>query len=169
MNISMASLADVPELVALVNNAYRGDGAKKGWTTEADLLDGIRTNEDSLAAMLNKTGATMLVCRDGANLITGCVYLEKQKDSLYLGMLTVSPLLQASGIGKQLLYGAEDFAKKAGADNISMTVISVRSELIAWYERHGYADTEERKPFPTDPAFGIPKQPLEFIVMKKMI
>jgi hypothetical protein len=48
-----------------------------------------------------------------------------------------------------------------------MTVISVRHELIAWYERHGYAKTDETKPFPTDPTFGIPKQPLEFVVMKK--
>jgi ribosomal protein S18 acetylase RimI-like enzyme len=169
MNISIAAIDDVPSLVDLVNSAYRGEAAKKGWTTEADLLDGIRTDEPSLAGMLKKTGATMLICRNNAGSLAGCVYLEQQPGTVYLGMLTVSPLLQASGIGKQLLKAAEDFAKENGADNISMTVISVRHELIAWYERHGYTKTGETKPFPTDPAFGIPKQPLEFIVMKKMI
>jgi ribosomal protein S18 acetylase RimI-like enzyme len=169
MNISIAAIDDVPSLVDLVNSAYRGEAAKKGWTTEADLLDGIRTDEPSLAGMLKKTGATMLICRNKAGSVAGCVYLEQQPGTVYLGMLTVSPLLQASGIGKQLLKAAEDFAKENGADNISMTVISVRHELIAWYERHGYTKTGETKPFPTGPAFGIPKQPLEFIVMKKMI
>jgi len=169
MNISIATMADIPSLVVLVNSAYRGEGAKKGWTTEADLLDGIRTDASSLTAMLNKTGATMLLYRNNEGLLAGCVYLEQQPDTVYLGMLTVSPLLQAGGIGKQLLQAAEDFAKRNGVDNISMTVISVRHELIAWYERHGYAKTGETKPFPTDPAFGIPKQPLEFIAMKKMI
>jgi len=111
----------------------------------------------------------MLLYRNNERLLAGCVYLEQQPDTVYLGMLTVSPLLQAGGIGKQLLQAAEDFAKRNGVDNISMTVISVRHELIAWYERHGYAKTGETKPFPTDPAFGIPKQPLEFIAMKKMI
>jgi len=169
MNISIATTTDIPSLVTLVNSAYRGEGAKKGWTTEADLLDGIRTDEASLTAMLHKTGATMLLYRNDAGLIAGCVYLEQQPDTMYLGMLTVSPLLQAGGIGKQLLQAAEDFAKRNGVDNISMMVISVRHELIAWYERHGYTKTGETKPFPTDPAFGIPRQPLEFVQMKKMI
>ncbi|MBV9988450.1 MAG: GNAT family N-acetyltransferase, partial [Chitinophagaceae bacterium] len=85
----------------------------------------------------------------------------------YLGMLTVSPALQAKGIGKQLLKAAETYAEAHGCTAITMTVISVRHELIAWYERHGYRFTGERKPFPADAAFGLPKQDLEFIVMEK--
>lgn len=169
MTISIAVAADIPQLNILINGAYRGEAAKKGWTTEADLLDGVRTDETALAALLHKPGATLLCGKDEKNIIVGCVYLEKQGDTFYLGMLTVSPVMQGSGIGKLFLKAAEEFAKKEHAASITMTVISVRHELIAWYERHGYHSTGETKPFPTDPAFGIPRQPLEFIVMKKII
>ncbi len=170
MEIREATINDLPALVQLVNSAYRGEGSKQGWTTEADLLGGIRTSNESLTKMMKSDGATMLVyCNDEA-AIEGCVYLQSQQGKLYLGMLTVAPQLQAKGIGKQLLAAAEVHAKKLGCPVITMTVISVRHELIAWYERHGYKDTGERKPFPNnDPSFGLPKQPLEFIVMEKTI
>ena len=88
---------------------------------------------------------------------------------LYLGMLTVSPLQQASGIGKQLLAAAEVYAKEKNYPKVFMNVISVRYELISWYERHGYHNTGETKPFPADDRFGIPSRPLEFIIMEKLI
>jgi ribosomal protein S18 acetylase RimI-like enzyme len=167
MMISVATETDIPSLNILVNSAYRGEGAKKGWTTEADLLDGVRTDEKSLAILLGKPGAVILISRNEESNITGCVYLQEEPDTFYLGMLTVSPHLQAAGIGRQLMQAAEAYVEKQGGTNISMTVISVRNELIAWYERHGYAKTGQTKPFPTDPAFGIPRQPLEFVVMRK--
>ena len=169
MNISIAGIADIAALVQLVNGAYRGEDSKKGWTTEADLLDGERTNEPALAAAINTAAAVILVNRDDAGIINACVYLQKQDKRLYLGMLTVSPLLQATGIGGGLLKAAEDHAKNEHCHVISMTVISVRHELIAWYQKHGYAATGATKPFPTDTAFGVPKQQLEFVVMEKMI
>ena len=167
INTSIAVEKDIPALNTLINGAYRGEDAKKGWTTEADILGGIRTNEKALLDLINKPGATLLVARNEENVVVACVYLQKEKDELYLGMLTVSPALQAGGIGKQLLKAVEEFATKEGLNTIVMTVISVRHELIAWYERHGYVKTGETKPFPTDPTFGIPKQALEFVVMKK--
>lgn len=169
MNILAATTPDIPALVTLVNSAYRGESSKKGWTTEADLLGGIRTDEKSLADMINKAGATMLICRNENNALTGCVYLQKQDAAMYLGMLTVSPVLQNAGIGKHLLAAATEHARQHYCNTITMTVISVRNELIAWYERHGYHKTGETKPFPADPAFGLPKQPLEFVVMEKTI
>ena len=157
---------DIPALNALVNGAYRGDTSRKGWTTEADILDGIRTSEEALRAMLQNPASTILKCEAEGQLL-GCVYLEKKEPELYLGMLTVSPDMQTSGIGKRLLLAAEQLALEQRCQTISMTVITVRHELIAWYERRGFRTTGETKPFPDDPAFGIPKQPLEFIVMKK--
>lgn len=156
-------------MLQLVNSAYRGDSSRAGWTTEADLLDGIRTDEASLLAMMEKPQATVLVYKEEAGSILGCVYLEQLGTSVYLGMLTVSPLLQSKGIGKQLLRAAEDFAGSKDCTAIQMTVISVRNELIAWYERHGYSKTGETQPFPTEEKFGIPKQRLEFVVMRKEI
>jgi ribosomal protein S18 acetylase RimI-like enzyme len=85
-------------------------------------------------------------------------------------MLTVSPTLQGGGIGKLLLEAAETEARKLKLPKISMSVISIRHELVAWYERRGYQKTGETKPFPmNDPNFGIPKQFLEFIMMEKQI
>jgi len=170
MHISTATIEDIPFLVSLINSAYRGDASKKGWTTEADLLKGeLRTDIPTLTDIINKEGATILKYIGEDGTITGCVYLQKMERGLYLGMLTVSPLLQASGIGKKLLAAAEAFAKENNCPLIFMNVISIRSELIAWYERHGYYDSGERKPLPDDTRFGTPTQPLEFIIMEKKI
>lgn len=169
MGISIATLADVPQLNVLVNAAYRGESSKKGWTTEADLLGGIRTDEEVLTSLLKKETSVMLLYKD-ADAIVGCVNLQQQGDKIYLGMLTVNPELQGGGVGKKLLSASEEYAKERGCAKIYMTVISIRKEIIAWYERHGYKDTGERKPFPMDdPKFGLPKMYLEFIVMEKMI
>lgn len=167
-SISAATEADIPALDVLVNSAYRGETSKKGWTTEADLLGGIRTSEESLRAMLYNPNAFILNYIEEGKLL-GCVYLETKGADLYLGMLTVSPDAQASGIGKQLLLAAETIAVDKQCRAITITVISQRHELIAWYERRGYRPTGETQPFPNDPRFGIPKQPLEFIVMEKVL
>lgn len=168
--IDAYSDADIPLLVALLNSAYRGEGSKKGWTTEADLLTGpLRTDEESLKNVLQKDGATMLKAVNGSGIIVGCVFLHKQMNKLYLGMLAVSPELQAAGVGKKLLFSAEDHAKKMDCDTITMRVISVRDQLIAWYVRHGYHLTGERIPFPGEKNFGVPTQPLEFAILEKKI
>lgn len=167
--ISAAATGDAPQLVQLVNSAYRGESSKKGWTTEADLLGGIRIDEPSMTDLIKRPEAILLKCTNEKNDILGCVYLQHQQDEMYLGMLTVSPQKQASGIGKQLLEASEKYALQQGCTAVTMTVISVRRELIAWYERRGFYLTGERQPFPNDPKFGIPKQPLEFVVMKKKL
>ncbi len=166
--ISSATEADVPVLNALVNGAYRGDSSRKGWTTEADLLDGIRTDEAGLRAMLQNPAAKILKYEQGGQLL-GCVYVEEKGQDLYLGMLTVLPDAQTNGIGKQLVQAAEQMAADERCRAVTMTVITARHELIAWYERRGYQATGEKQPFPDDPRFGLPKQPLEFIVLRKNV
>lgn len=167
--ITVAGTADAGELERLVNSAYRGNSSKKGWTTEADLLGGQRTNEAGIREMIAEPDAVILKYISEEGSLQGCVYLKKKAGKLYLGMLTVSPELQTKGIGKQLLAAAESMAKHLFCSIIQMTVISVRKELIAWYERHGYVATGETAPFPTDPKFGLPKQSLEFIVLEKQL
>jgi len=165
--ITAATSLDIPELIELVNSAYRGPASRKGWTTEADLLDGeLRTDEESMNALMKKPDTTILKFRSG-DILTGCVYLEKQNSDLYLGMLSVFPAAQAQGIGKKLLFAAEEFGKVHGCHKIVMCVISLRHELIRWYERHGYKRNGETKPFPRNDRFGIAKQPLEFVVLEK--
>jgi len=164
-----SQLDDIPALVKLVNSAYRGETSKKGWTTEADLLDGTRTDAASLSPIIQSATDTILKCCDDSNQIIGCVHLQEKLQKIYLGMLTVAPELQSGGIGRKLLAAAEQYAKDRNAISIMMTVISVRKELIEWYERRGYHRTGETKPFPHDPRFGIPKQELVFVVLLKKL
>lgn len=167
--ISVAGIEDIPELVHLINSAYRGEEAKKGWTHEADLIDGsIRTDEASLRQLIQKANALILKYVYNGN-IAGCVFLEKKNEKLYLGMLSVSPDMQAKGIGKKLLKAADDHARKNKCIIIEMTVISVRNELINWYERNGYHKTKKKEAFPSDGRFGLPKKPLEFIYLEKQL
>ena len=166
--IATATVQDIPALNELVNSAYRGETSRRGWTTEADLLEGIRTDEAGLLAMLENPSATVLTYKVAGALL-GCVYLDKQGNELYLGMLTVSPDAQTRGIGKELLAVAEAIAREKNCRVITMTVIPQRHELVAFYERRGYRPTGETEPFPDDPRFGIQKQPLSFIVMEKVL
>lgn len=166
---TIATEKDIAALNVLVNSAYRGESSKQGWTTEADLLGGIRTDNEALEEMIGSNDACFLKYEEDGKLL-GCVYLKKENKKLYLGMLTVAPQLQNKGIGKILLKASEDEARKRNCTAIFMTVISQRTELINWYKKHGYVDTGEKKPFPeNDPRFGIPKTKLEFIVMEKKL
>ena len=167
--ITTATATDTQQLNTLINSAYRGELSKKGWTTEANLLQGVRTTAEEIQEILNNSKNTILKFTKN-NAIIGCVLLIEKETHLYLGMLTVSPELQNSGIGKKLLQQAEIFAVVKGLSKIVMTVISVRDELILWYERHGYKDTGKREPFPhSDDHIPITATPLEFIVLEKIL
>ncbi len=169
MIIVPATLNDIPQLVLLINNAYRGEESKKGWTTEAYLLEGKRIDTEGIKNIINQPDSVILKCSNDNNELTGCVYLKKNDNKMYLGMLTVSPLLQAGGIGKKILKAAEEYAVEKKCDTIEMRVISVRNELIAWYQRHGYYNTGNTLPFINEPALSVLTQPLEFIIMEKKL
>jgi ribosomal protein S18 acetylase RimI-like enzyme len=169
MNIAIAAKEDIPELVKLINSAYRGDTSRTGWTTEANLLGGSRIDDETFEQMMFAEKAVVLTYSDPETAIIGCVYLQQQQSKLYLGMLTVSPEIQNHGVGKQLLQSAETYAQRHSCVAIFMTVISVRAELIAWYERHGYLKTGETRPFPKDTKFGIALHPLELIILEKKL
>ena len=165
----LAQAKDAGRLADLVNSAYRGESSKKGWTTEADLLDGQRTDLESLQKTIEKPNQVFLTAWQGSQMI-GSVFLEKRGALAYLGMLTVSPNLQAKGLGRTLLEASEDWVKENwGAQGVEMTVITSRMELIQWYVRRGYQLTGRKEPFPYgDEKFGVPKVPdLEFVVLEK--
>ena len=167
--ITKATLEDIPALTTLINSAYRGETSKKGWTTEAHLLEGKRTDDPEMTEILLDAKNTILKYTEN-NQIIGSVLLVEKEHQLYLGMLTVSPELQNSGIGKKMLTEAENHAKALGLSSIIMTVISVREELIAWYKRHGYVDTGEREAFPeSEIHVTISDEPLEFVFMEKRL
>ena len=165
-----AASSDVAGLHRLIESAYRGDSAKVGWTHEADLLGGQRTDQAELRDILADARRVILLAEvDG--VLTGCVQVADQGQGLaYLGLLTVDPTRQAGGLGRRLIEAAEAEARcRFGATRMEMTVIRQRSELIAWYERRGYRLTGETRPFPLDDErFGLPQtRELEFVVMDK--
>lgn len=167
-----AQSGDLDTIHALVHRAYRGDSARQGWTHEADLLDGQRTDLDALRDMLANPEEHLLIAEDDGGTV-GCIAVtDKGSRLVYIGMVTVDPLRQGGGLGRDLLSGAEAFARRElGAERAEMTVISLRSELIRWYERRGYVLTGERRPFPMrDPRFGLPRRDdLEFAVLEKSL
>jgi ribosomal protein S18 acetylase RimI-like enzyme len=145
------------QIAVLVNSAYRGESSKQGWTTEADLLAGLRTDAEEIQCLISTGDSMFLLCRAKAELI-GSVHLQKQAEQVCLGMLAVSPSLQGRGIGKQLLEAAEQAAQDIWAVNKAvMSVITCRHELIAFYQRRGYRRTGVNKEFPANPELWTPK------------
>ena len=167
MPISIVAIQDIPALVQLLNNAYRGEESKKGWTSEADMVGGdIRTDETNMKELMRQRGAVFLKYTNEEHEIRGCVFLHERESKLYLGMLSVSPSLQTKGIGKQLMTAAEQYARQKACPAIFMRVISLRHELIAWYERQGYYKTGETQAF-DNTKFGTAKLPIEFVMLQK--
>jgi ribosomal protein S18 acetylase RimI-like enzyme len=166
--ITVATPADIPAIVALLNSAYRGESSEQGWTTEAHLIGGnVRTDETSLQQVMELPGSVLFKYLNTDQEISGCVNLQQKAGKLYLGMFAVSPLLQGFGIGKQLLKAAEEYATQLNIPAIFMQVITQRTELIDWYKRYGYQETGERIPFKEDGLTGKHLQPLEFMVLEK--
>ncbi|MBS0193961.1 MAG: GNAT family N-acetyltransferase [Proteobacteria bacterium] len=173
-----ATTADVDAIVALVESAYRGDSSRAGWTTEADFLDGRRTGAEEVRAQIERPRSRMLLAesamarsdRDGALL--ACAHVADEEGAGYFGMFSVRPTLQNVGIGKAMLARAEAIAREEWSlPTMRMTVIDIRNELIAWYERRGYRRTGITKPFPYDDAnFGLPRRDdLRFEILEKTL
>ncbi|NED00123.1 GNAT family N-acetyltransferase [Streptomyces sp. SID6648] len=154
-----ATEADVPALVALIESAYRGDSSRTGWTTEADILQGQRTDEQGVRDVVDAPASRLLAVERGGELVA-CCQLEHRGDAAYFGMFAVRPGLQGGGLGKLIIAEAERTAKEGwDVGEMHMTVISVRDDLIAWYERRGYRRTGALTPFPYgDERFGIPQR-----------
>ena len=146
LTIRVAEDADVDSLLALVHSAYRGPSGREGWTSEADLIDGPRITRRLLAEDVANPSITVFIAGD----LLGCAAVahEPRASTASFGMFAVRPGLQGGGVGSALLQAAEDHAREHGATTMEMCVIDRREELIAWYERRGYARTGETRPFP---------------------
>jgi GNAT superfamily N-acetyltransferase len=167
--LKSATPSDLPAAVVLINNSYRGESSRQGWTHEADYIDGERISLNQLRAELKAhPQATLYIWRDEPNgPVLGSVWLEPAGlDVWYLGLLTVRPDLQARKLGRRILAEAEDMVRTVGGVAVRMTVVHVRDTLISWYHRRGYALTGETQPFAlSDP----PREDLHFVVMEKAL
>lgn len=185
-----ATLADVSAVVELVESAYRGTGSRAGWTTEADLLDGQRTDELEIREIISGAHSLIRLAqqpnaieqdlqqteararKNQPSSIVACVRIENAGDAGYIGMVSVRPTLQAAGIGRQLLQEAERVIRdELGLSRARMTVIAQRETLISWYQRRGYLLTGKRENFPyNEPRAGTPRRDdLYFQVLEKTL
>jgi GNAT superfamily N-acetyltransferase len=171
--LRVATLDDVAAVVDLVESAYRGERSRAGWTTEADLLKGQRTDPGLIAGVISSTSSTLLLAIDEQGDSVGCCVIERRDARVaYFGTFAVRPGLQGGGIGKQLLAEAERIAREDWACvAVEMTVIGQREDLIVWYAKRGYLPTGETRPFPYgDESFGLPQtDDLFFVVLAKSL
>jgi GNAT superfamily N-acetyltransferase len=166
-----AEPSDVGVVVALVESAYRGETSRDGWTTEADLLAGQRTDTGEVAALIGRPGSLLLLAEVDGRL-AGCCHLERRADGAsHFGMFAVDPKSQGRGIGTAVLGEAKRLASRWGCTRMRMTVVRQREDLIAWYGRRGFEPTGETEPFPYgDERFGVPlRDDLEFVVLESSL
>ncbi|WP_327006803.1 GNAT family N-acetyltransferase [Dactylosporangium sp. NBC_01737] len=166
-----ARSSDVPAVVALVQSAYRGDSSREGWTTEADLLEGQRTDPAMVETAIETTFVLVAEQEQGGDVV-GCCQLERREGYGYFGMFAVDPRQQGNGLGRAVLAEAERVARDEwGAGELRMTVIVQREDLIGWYERRGFTRTGELSPFPYgDERFGRPlRDDLAFETLTKKL
>lgn len=194
--LRQAEASDVDALEQLLNRCYR---QAEGWTNEADLIGGIRTTKDELLAVINDPKHYVFIYpktttgeRDGKETgeLLGCIAVDIKDDAdknenaskkkAYIGMFAVLPELQGLGVGHQILEAAETFAQRhlqsniqASAQNparLTMSILSHRPELLAYYQRRGYQLNGNSMPFPVDGNNGEPKrQDLELLELEKLV
>jgi GNAT superfamily N-acetyltransferase len=167
LTITTAERENITVLTKLINSAYRGDATGMGWTSESEYLEGMRVTEADMDRLFDRPDTENFQCSDQAGEIVGFVSLEMRPEDIYLGLLSVLPETQAGGVGKRILNFADGYARAAGKRAILITVVNVRVELIAWYERRGYRATGNTVPFPEKA--GKPKVPVCLIGMRKEI
>ena len=165
-----ATPTDVPGLTVLINRAYRGQGSRRGWTTEAHLFDGPRITEAALRILMRAPYTRFWCCHEPAQGLVGCVCLTRPPGYLlHVSLLAVAPEAQAHGVGRQLLQLAEQQARHLRCRYVEMTVLAQRPDLLAWYGRRGYVATGASTPLVVEGGAGQPRQPLTLLALAKFV
>ena len=164
---AFAGLADVPRLALLIERAYRGPEAAKGWTNESEILTGPRSSPAEIEALIRDKESRFVTAFRGDRLV-GCALIRREGDAAYFGMFAIDPDTQGGGLGKAMMTRCEEAARELwGATSMRLTVISLRARLIEWYERRGYVQTGEREAFPFDSATGAVRTDFDLTVLRK--
>ena len=165
-NIRLASKADIQQLTILINTAYRTRG---GWTTEEGMIQGDRIQEKQLYDLLNLENFQLFVLEID-NKLLGCIGVSLGQQVAEIGSFAVAPAEQNSGYGKQLLDFAESHIFEIFKKNvIQMSLLNVRTELLVYYQRHGYQLTEKIEAYPLGQKLGEPLIPLHLLILEKII
>jgi predicted N-acetyltransferase YhbS len=150
-DLRFALPSDAPAIARLVNDAFR---------SERFFIDADRTDSTRVTALIGK-GKFLLWFENG--VLVGSVYVELRGERGYFGLLSVAPMRQRSGVGGRLIAEAEQFCRSAGCRFMDLTIVNVRRELPAYYQRFGYAENGTL-PFPEDQ---IAKIPVHLVRMSK--
>jgi GNAT superfamily N-acetyltransferase len=160
MDLRIATETDFEALMRLINKAFQIESFFK-------LKD--RVNAEILQEYFRK-GSFLIYEENGeengeeSGQFLACVFVELKGNSAYLGLLSVDPKQQKKGLGRRLVAAAEEFARESGAHFMELTIVNLRTELLAIYEKLGYKVTGT-EPFPAEQ---MPvSQPCHFICMKK--
>ena len=129
LRVRLATDADRPHLILLINAAFSIE----------TFFEGTRTDEELLAAMMQK--GTILTAEDAAGQLLGCVYTEVRGARGYLGQLAVDPARQSRGLGMRIAEAAEEHLRRQGCEAVDILVLNLRPELLPIYRRHGYIET----------------------------
>jgi ribosomal protein S18 acetylase RimI-like enzyme len=131
--VRLATDADRARLIPLINSAFSIE----------TFLEGERTDETSLAEMMRK--GELLAAEDSDGQLIGCVYTEVRGERGYMGMLTVDPARQRSGLGTRIMEAAENHLRSRGCNAVDILVLNLRTELPPIYRRRGYVETGTQK------------------------
>ncbi len=139
LRVRLATEADRPRLIPLINSAFAIE----------TFIEGTRADEERLAAMMQK--GTILAAEDSAGRLLGCVYTELRGTRGYLGMLAVDPERQGTGLATRIVAAAEEHLRRHGCEAVEITVLSLRPELPPIYRRYGYIETGTEEFHPSRP------------------
>ncbi|MCS6711465.1 GNAT family N-acetyltransferase [Brachybacterium sp. EF45031] len=151
VGIRDATAADIPAVLGVVEDAYRGRSGVRGWTTEEGLVREDRTSATEVRALLADPRSQLLVAVTDERVVGCCAVhpLDDEPDSpvLEFGLFAVDPVRQAGGVGGRLMDAAISWARVQGAPALRLRVLEGRPELEAWYARRGFAPTGRLVPF----------------------
>ena len=157
VHIRIAEASDARQIMAVINSAFR--------VAEEFFCFEDRITLEEVERLL--TTGTFLVAEAparGDRVLAGCVYVElKDNDRAYLGLLSVDPSQQQSGLGSSLMVAAEKHCRELGRRFMDIWIVNLRTELGPFYRRRGYVETGTQ-PFPPEVQT---KHPCHFITMTK--
>lgn len=154
MTIRVAAPTDAPRITNVINAAFR--------IAEGFFVDGPRISQAEVEQLLVK-GTFLLAETD--DKLNGCVYVELRGERSYLGLLSVDPSCQKSGLGSVLMLEAENYCRERGSRFMDIYIVNLREELPAFYRHRGYVENGTT-PFPEDI---VTKVPCHLINMSKAL
>jgi predicted N-acetyltransferase YhbS len=148
-----AQPADADAITRLINSAFQVESFFK----RGDRLD--------LAEVQARFAQGRFILAEQDGVIVGCVYMEPGAARAYIGLLSVEPSLQGSGLGKRLMTAAEEHCRAFGCSFVDLRVVNLRTELPPFYRKLGYEQTGT-EPFPAE---ALTQIPCHFLIMSKSL